>query len=212
MLVRPKRDFPALLFKIRGSALEQVWPLLVVAAVVSEALTWAYARWDLQWLELTTTPFTLVGLALSIFLGFRNSSCYDRWWEGRKLWGRLINTTRSYSRQVLTLIDGDAAPKRELVLRMVAYAHALRLHLRTQDRWEELEPFLPAGEVEALRAERNKPYALLHTLAVQHRRAMDEGRLDRYHLPVLEATLTDLMDIQGGCERIKSTPVPLSYT
>jgi ion channel-forming bestrophin family protein len=216
MLVKPKRDFPALLFKVRGTALAQIWPLLVIAGLVSWGLTWLYQRYSLQWLELTITPFQLVGIALSIFLGFRNSSCYERWWEGRKLWGRLVNTSRSYSRQVLTLVRGDgpevAELQRELVDRMVAYVHALRLHLREQDSWDEVTPFLPEGERDALREQRNEPYWILHRMGEQHRTAMDRGWIDRFHLPVLEASLTDLMDIQGGCERIKNTPVPLSYT
>ncbi|MEZ4240378.1 MAG: bestrophin family ion channel [Myxococcota bacterium] len=216
MLVKPRREFPALLLKVRGTALAQIWPLLVVAGLVSWGLSWLHERFELHWIELTLAPFTLVGLALSIFLGFRNSACYERWWEGRKLWGRLVNTSRSYARQVLTLVRSDdpaaAALHRELVDRHAAYVHALRLHLREQRTWEELAPFLPAGELDALRTQRNVPYALTCRQAERHREAMDRGWLDPFHLPVLEAALTDLLDIQGGCERIKNTPVPLAYT
>lgn len=216
MQVRPKRDFPALLFRVRGSALQHIWPLLVGVGAFAAAVTWAHGRYALDWLELTPTPFSIMGIALSIFLGFRNGACYDRWWEGRKFWGALINSSRTYTRQVLTLVRADdpavAAFHRELVLGAVAYAHALRLHLREQPRWDELEPFLPAELPARLAAHRNKPATLLHWLAERHRDALDRGWLHPLHAPVLESTLVAFTDLQGGCERIKSTPVPLSYT
>lgn len=215
MQVRPTRDFPNLLFRLRGSALQQIWPLLLAAGVFSSLVTWAHRAYALSWMELTPAPLSIVGIALSIFLGFRNGACYDRWWEGRKLWGALINTCRTYTRQVRTLIRSESGAEdlhRTLVYTLVAYAHALRLHLRAQNRWEELAPFLPSELHTRLEEQRNKPIFLLSTLAEHHRRAMDAGWIDRFHLPVLEATLTALTDIQGGCERIKNTPVPLSYT
>lgn len=216
VLVTTKRKFPGPLFMLQGSALADIWPWLVATAVVASILTALYGLYDFSWFEPTTTPFTLVGLALSIFLGFRNNACYERWWEGRKLWGQLVNSSRSYARQILTLIDAREPEATEMqrraVHRMAAYAHALRMHLRDQPRWEELAPLLPEGGVEALRPERNKPIALLHQMAVEHRQAMDRGWLDRFHLPILEETLTALANLQGGCERIKNAPVPLSYT
>jgi len=215
MLTRPDRTFTGTMFRVRGSALADIWPLLIAAFVVSEVLTWAHEWWPEYWVDLTPLPFSLVGLALSIFLGFRNNACYDRWWEARKLWGRLINTSRSSARQGLTLIRGEGADQvaTRWVRMQMAYAHALRLHLRKQlDRAAELEAFLPVEEVAALRGERNLPIGLLHRMGLLARDAMDRGLVDRFHLPVLEATLTDLANIQGGCERIKNTPVPLSYT
>jgi putative membrane protein len=214
MLVRPVRSFPGAAFMFRGSALADIWPWLLVVFVISGGLIGLDSQFDISWLRLTLVPFSLVGLALSIFLGFRNNACYDRWWEARKLWGLLINHSRSFTRQALTLLSSaeSADLKRELVRRHIAYVHALRLHLRRQDHWDELEPFLDADELEALGPERNKPIALLQRQAERLREAMDKGWIDRFHLPVLEGTLTTLTDIQGGCERIKNTPVPMSYT
>ena len=215
MLVHHRRGFPGPLFLIKGSALSDIWMWVAGIALFGELVTTLHREFDLSFLNLTTLPFTLIGLALSIFLGFRNNACYDRWWEARKLWGRLINTSRSSARQAMTLVRGDGSE--EVVERWVrmqmAYAHALRFHLRVQpDKYGELEAFLPADEVAALRAERNPPIGMLHRMGELARQAMDDGLVDRFHLPVLEATLTELTNIQGACERIKKTPVPLSYT
>ncbi len=217
MLTRDRGNFPSVLTQWRGSALARVWPMLLVVLVISGALTYAHRENpELDWLHLSPTPFTIVGIALSIFLGFRNQACYQRWWEGRILWGRLVNASRTYSRQVLTLLGGDDPEvkvyQRQLVNRMIAFVHALRLHLREQPRWEELGMFLPASERQSLAEERNKPMAVLHLMALRHRAALDRGYLHEFHLPILEATLTEAMTIQGACERIKNTPVPVPYT
>ena len=236
MVTRERGALPGVLFLWRGSALAAVWPLLVFVGLASVGVTIAHEELvrmtleaqangvdpatvvplDPRWLELSTTPFTIVGLALSIFLGFRNQACYQRWWEGRILWGRLVNAARTYSRQVLTLMGGDDPEVRvlqkQLIYRMIAFTHALRLHLRGQTTWEELGMFVLAAERQSLAEERNKPMAILHMMGQRHRTALDRAWVDVFHLPILEATLTELMTIQGACERIKNTPVPVSYS
>jgi len=222
MLVRPSRRFPGTALLLRGTSIAHTWPwLLAITAVSVPATAGYYLLADSTGLTLTTIPFSLVGLALSIFLGFRNNACYDRWWEARKLWGRLINTTRSTARQLLTLvaIDGGgddddeiAAFKRETVWRVIAFAHALKVHLRSTTRLDILERLLPADEHAALSEARNVPQAVLHRLGERLVEARGRGWIGPYEHVALEASLTDLTDIQGGCERIKNTPVPLSYT
>ncbi len=172
--------------------------------------------------SLTPVPFTLIGLAVSIFLGFRNNASYDRYWEARKLWGRLVNTSRSFARQVLTLVGPPSdeigsgrlvrAFQEDLVRRTVAYVHALRHHLRNSDPFPDLQRFLPEEELQHLRTQVNVPIAILQDIGLRLRGAWRDGWISEYHLPVLEASLTDLTDIQGGCERIKNTPIPFAYT
>jgi putative membrane protein len=219
MLVRPKRSFPGTMLQIRGTALLQILPWLLALVAWAALVSAMYTAWDLSRYSLTITPFTLIGLALSIFLGFRNNACYDRWWEGRKLWGQLINTSRSVARQTLTLVGGPReeqiaveAFRRELVRRQIAYVYALKAHLRTRAGWDELKALLDPEEVESLARVINVPNAIVLETGRLYRQAFDRGWVDRMHLPVLEESLTRLLDIQGGCERIKKTPVPLSYT
>ncbi|MEM1414581.1 MAG: bestrophin family ion channel [Myxococcota bacterium] len=233
MIVRKRSSWFATLFMVRGSTLTTTWPRLLAVTAFASVIT--YLHWrepDGLHLDLTITPFSLIGLALGIFLGFRNNTSYDRFWEGRKLWGRVVNASRTLTRQMLTLI-GDAnvgrpgyrttahedlatnaevhALHKRCTYRLIAYVHALRLHLRGQDDLSELEPFLDHAELEALRPELNRPIALLQRLGDEYRQAWDEGLLNAYHLPVLEGSLTELAGVQGGCERIKATPIPFSY-
>ncbi|HSN97233.1 MAG TPA: bestrophin family ion channel [Candidatus Nanopelagicales bacterium] len=229
MMVPERRySWLRLLFKYRGTALARMRGRLAFTTALAVVVTVVDLKIAFFHPDLTPLPFTLVGLALSIFLGFRNNTSYDRFWEARKLWGQLVNTSRSLTRQLLTLVcvpvTGGAEPaegcdpeaisafRREMVNRVIAFVHCLRLHLRDQDRLEELDPFLSATELESLRVEINRPVAILQAMGYRLRDAWQRGWIHPMHLPVLEQSLVSLTDIQGGCERIKSTPIPLSYT
>jgi putative membrane protein len=212
-----------LVFQYRGSALSRIrWRLLsvFVVAVALTALELLNGKWHVS---LTPVPFSLVGIALGIFLGFRNNTSYDRFWEGRKLWGRLVNTTRSITRQALTLVDVHDASRdassseadpvvRQQVYRVVAYVHALRMHLRGQVDVDSLSPGLSNEDQHAVRHHLNVPSAILLLIGKTYRRLAREGRVTDFAQIQLERSLTDLTDIQGGCERIKSTPIPHNYT
>ena len=231
MMVRENTSWLRMLLMVRGSSIVKTWPRLIFVTAVAWVVTWAHDTYGWFETNLTLAPFSLIGLALGIFLGFRNNTSYDRFWEGRKLWGRVVNASRTLTRQMMTLVGtGDvgsdyrtslkgedgASPEltelhRSLVYRVIAYVHALRLHLRDQDRLEELAPFLSEKETAELKPELNRPIALLQRIGAELRRAYDAGMIHAMHLPVLEQSLTELAGVQGGCERIKATPIPFSY-
>jgi len=221
MMVFPEKpSWIATMLQMRGAVLTRIWGRLLFTTLFATSVTLLYWHGDLQG-TLTVTPFTLIGLALSIFLGFRNNTSYQRFWEGRILWGRLVNTSRSLTRQLLTLLRPspaagaeDAAALRDFqrgaARRLAAYVHALRLQLREQG-YEELGRLIPPEEARALASATNAPMRVAQSLGEQVSEAWHRGWLDPFHLPVLERSLSDLLDIQGGCERIKSTPIPVSY-
>jgi ion channel-forming bestrophin family protein len=206
-----------------GFALPHIlWRTIVVTAL-SVIVTLAYEEIPSVHYAIGAVPFTLVGLPLGIFLGFRNNTAYDRFWEGRKLWGALVNTTRSFARQVLTLIevqpeatdrdDGAIAVlERRLVHMTIAFVHALRHHLRETSPFDALGHIIGAEEVARLEGNENVPYAILQRMGEIIVEARRKHWVHPLHVPVFEAALTQLTDIQGACERIKSTPIPFSYT
>jgi putative membrane protein len=168
-------------------------------------------------LAVSSLPLSMVGAALSIFLAFRTKSAYDRWWEARTLWGGLVNTSRTLARQALTLFDPgcrDAQAEetqRELVMLQICYVHALRCHLRQQNPYPELRGRLEPEVIEFLRGHRNVPAALVFRMSLILRKAFETGWIDSYRWLAFDKTLSDLIDIQGGCERIKNTPMPKQY-
>jgi putative membrane protein len=127
---------------------------LLAVVVVVAAVEVANDYVDLERAALSIAAVALLVTALSIFLVFRLNEAYARWWEARTLWGSIVNGSRSFARQVTTLIAADPAVHRELVYRQIAWVNALRLTLRCEKEWEELRPLLPEGELESLTSAR----------------------------------------------------------
>lgn len=212
-----------LMVRVRGTALERIrWRLLTVVSL-SGALT-LFDHLGEAKLGLPIVPFTLVGVPLGIYLGFRNAASYDRFWEGRKLWGLLVNTSRSFGRQVVTLVGHTADPQdgavhsevvrlqQDLLKRIIAFSHALRQQLRGGAELERLGEFLDAGERTLMQRDPNPANAILTSVAEKLAGAQRRGWLHVYHHALMEETLSKFSDIQGGCERIRNTPVPFSYS
>ena len=215
MMVPIRGSWLGLISRYRGTELPRTKYRILGVIILSCIVTWAETQLDDQTFHssLTVLPFQLVGVALSIFIGFRNNAAYDRWWEGRKLWGSLINTSRSITRQVLTMIsevpDGRTLSteeraeirtlQSELVRRVIAFTHALRLQLRDIDDLSDLAPFLSAEEIGVLKTESNRPSAISKGTAERVMQAWSRGWIHPLHVSVLEQSLNTLTDIQGGC-------------
>lgn len=200
-----------LIFRWHGAISGQIKGRVAAVVAVATVVTILHYQFN-QMVHLTPLPFTLIGLALSIFLGFRNNTSYQRYWEGRILWGRMVNVSRTFARRVTTLIQDDTGElHRYLIRTQAAYVHALRIRLRSES-YEQLERLLGAEETQRIADRSNPPIAILETLANRIRKAYDNGRIHALHLPLIENALETMTDVQGGCERIRSTPIPFSYT
>lgn len=179
-------------------------------------------REQVMTLSLPFSIAAILGSALAIFIAFRNNSSYARWWEARTLWGGIINSSRVLARLVITFTDSHAHQpnydagrsarfKKEMVYLVAAWAHALRLHLRRQNTWEEVRPLLNEEEYMALLQSENKPN-YLHLLSGQKiYAAMANGTLGGFDSFQMEGQLLALANHQGGCERIKNTPLLRQY-
>ncbi|WP_244808508.1 bestrophin family protein [Caballeronia zhejiangensis] len=155
-------------------------------------------------------PMSLMATVVAIYLSFRNTAAYARWWEARTLWGSLVNASRTFAREVVMLAASESISlQRELVLRHVAYVHSLRLHLRRESPWEELSLRLPQEEIVNLRRVANVPNAILRRTAEIVAR---QCNADSVRLVAIERTMADISNAQGGMERIKNTPFPKQYS
>jgi putative membrane protein len=170
-------------------------------------------------------PFSIaaiLGSALAIFIAFRNNSSYSRWWEARTLWGGIINSSRVLARLIITFSDSHAHQqnydkerselfKKEMIYKVIAWVHALRLHLRKQVNWQELKPYLSDEEFVELQQWQNKPN-LIHLISGKKiYEAMANGTLGGFDSFQMEGQLLALANYQGGCERIKNTPLLRQY-
>jgi len=170
-------------------------------------------------------PFSIVailGSALAIFIAFKNNSSYSRWWEARTLWGGIINSSRVLARLIITFTDSHSHQqnydkerselfKKEMIYKVIAWVHALRLHLRKQDNWQELKPFLSEQEFIELKKSHNKPNFIHLISGKKIYEAMANGTLGGFDSFQMEGQLLALANYQGGCERIKNTPLLRQY-
>jgi ion channel-forming bestrophin family protein len=212
MIVRTRPHWFRLLFVWRGSVLGRILPQLFLTTCFSAAVVLAH-RFAPGWTtSLTPAPFTLLGIALAIFLGFRNSVSYDRYWEARKLWGAVLNDTRTLTRQITSFSEADVATRNGFVHTLIAFVYALKDQLRGSVTDSNLNRWLSpecAGKVQQARF---KPAVILMALAEFLRRLRAEGRLDPILFAGMDRNLSELNEALGGCERIASTPMPFAYS
>jgi len=208
-----RRTWLRLIFSWRESPLYRTRYRLLFVLVLSVTIAFVDARYHFKF-PTTIQVTSLLGVALGIFLGFRNSAAYDRFWEGRKLWGRLINVSRTLSRNMVLFLGrpADDDESRRLVYRVIAFCHALRMHLRSQIAAQELGPFLAEEELDRVLRSRNVPNAIVFELGRDLEGLFQSGLFSDYRAVELSRWLAELTDVQGGCERIKNSPIPQSYS
>lgn len=200
-----------------GSVLRLIvwqWKFVLLSFVSATLVTVGYMHFDFHWLRLPAMPLAVVGAALGIFVSFRTNSCYQRWWEARKLWGRLINTSRHLSVQALHYIGDDKKAERTRILRRhIAYVHTLRCLLREQAPLDDevVPAYLQPQERAAYRGSSNMTARLLDAQMADLVALNTVGAIDDFRLQGFDQSVRQLLDIQGGCERIKKTPLPRAY-
>ncbi|WP_144636939.1 bestrophin family protein [Bordetella genomosp. 13] len=213
MIVRPRPSALGLLFVSRGSIIPVILPKLACILVLSCAVGWMHARGAFDPGHLGAVPFSLFGLTLSVFLGFRNNVCYDRWWEGRRQWGELIVQARSLARESAAVLS-PAEPELQarLVRRLIAHAHALAARLRDTDALAAARPWLEASDVSACSGRRNLPDALLRAINADLADCLRRGVIGEVVYQGMVARLGACAGVQAACERIQNTPTPFAYS
>jgi len=195
MIIRKKEHWFKMLLVWQGSVLPKLLPqllLLLAWSVTVVVLRDTIFHYNLH---LNPAPFTLFGIALALFLGFRNNASYDRFWEGRKLWGSLMNTGRALARQAHTLVD---EPDESIAL---------------SGRPDPATPTgAPTSAAPRIAAARFPAAALIKEMGIWVQQARRQNRLDSPRQVAIDSNLNELAVIVGGCERLSNTPLPYSYS
>lgn len=221
MIVRNRPSGLKMFLLLRGSVLPRIAPALLLNLLVAVLVTVAHGSLGQLKIPIGTVPFTLIGLPLAIFLGFRNNAAYDRFWEARKLWGEVILRSRSLARQCQSLIAGDGpAELRQglgdlrvrMTLRAAAFAHVLRHQLRGTDAADDVRRLLREAEWRGAQSCANRPHYLLMRMGDDLQEALCGRRIDACLAASVDATLSALAGAAASCERIHGTPVPFSYS
>ena len=189
------------------------WDVIVVLAF--KVLHW-------EWVGSNAIPLALYGSAIGIIVGFRNNSAYARWWEARTLWGQIVNNSRSLGRQVCTTLQADPAlgpqeeaemqfTRKSILHHQIAFVQALRQQLRGLDVIAEVNRILNPEQAAALAGQSNIPLAIQRSIGTLLRESRKRGWIDNLEWQAMDRNLDDLIDAQGGTERLKNTPMPKQY-
>ncbi len=216
-----------------GIILRYAWKNLVFFTLWAASIFAAYYFLDWKHIDVPFQPLTVIGIAVAFYIGFKNSQSYDRFWEARKIWGGIVNYSRTWANNVLSFVEDDHETKRVLIYRHLAWINALRIQLRQPtsfsikenrsverlfDRHGERNPvcagldsFLSPEEDADLENRKNVATHLVKNQGLHLKKLLGEGKITEFDKQVFHNVLEELYNLQGRCERIKNTPFPRQY-
>lgn len=213
-MTAPRLSWFHVLFRWQGSVIPAVMPRVLLCVGFGTVISvLEQAGWAVSWPVLGSLVPSIV---LGLLLVFRTNTAYERFWEGRKLWGKLVNTTRNLARQIWVAIEetepSDRADKTVALRLLVAFAIAMKLHLRQEPLSPELETMMAPEQFAKLRAMNHPPLEIAFWIADYLQRCHRRGQLNTYQLSAMMDLLDQAVNVLGGCERILKTPIPLAYS
>lgn len=210
------------------------WKSMLYFLVLSLTVYILHVQFNFEKLSLPFNAVATLSTALAIYLGFKNNSAYDRWWEARKIWGLLVNYSRAWGREVLNLTIATTAEsnaelkawQKRVIYRHIAFVHALRVFLRIRkpynklrseileehNNYKDVQDFLSVEEFENFKTKNNPPNYLLQLQSEDLKLAFKKGWLSDFRFVRMDETLTEFNNHQGMSERIKNTPLPRPYS
>lgn len=199
--------------QLKGSVVQAIFPRTLLAAGFGLLISGLH---ELGWpVAIPVLVAFVPNIVLGLLLVFRTNTAYDRFWEGRKWWGTLINTVRNLARQIWVAIEeegpADRHQKERSLRLLVAFAVAMKLHLRSQPPNQELEPLLTPAQLTSLKGMNNPPLEIALWIGDYLQYQYSQGKLNAYQLTNTQSLLNTMVDVLGASERILKTPIPLAY-
>ena len=215
MLIYNPKDWVHFLFRIHKSdTLRKLFPLMFFVFIFSVGV----AYWEIEYLHLSDKSWvknvpvmhSLLGFAISILLVFRTNTAYDRWWEGRKLWGSLVNNSRNLAIKLNAVLEDDDS-RSFFVKSIPLYATALKEHLQSEGTRFMLDENAHP-ELNDIDTKKHVPNQIAKVMMLRIHNLYKQQKISGEQLIFLNHELTSFTDICGACERIKNTPIPYSYS
>lgn len=199
----------------KADTFRKLLPLMLGIAAYATLLALIEKEWlhlpDTSPVKNVITMHTLVGFALSMLLVFRTNSAYDRWWEGRKLWGALVNNSRNLALKLCPILSGDAEQKSFFASAIPTFAVELAKHLRAEATKFEMDE-RPHPEIPDFDTRKHIPSQAAGLIISRIYKLHREGVVAHEELLLLNSEMSSFMDICGACERIRNTPIPYAYS
>jgi putative membrane protein len=214
MRVYNTKNFLKILVSLHKSdTMKILFPTMVLMAIYSYGIQYL----EVEYLHLTAKSkvsnvgliHSLLGFVLSLLLVFRTNTAYDRWWEGRKLWGKLVNDTRNFAVKINIILADDRKSADQISRYLKYFPHFLAKHLSQESTRLALDE--DYSEIEKS-LKNHGPTDLVILLTYKLYQLKKEGKISDVEMLYLDTQLTGFLDVCGGCERIKNTPIPYSYS
>ena len=213
------KDWFTFIFKFhKADTFRQLFLLMIAICIYSGVIAYLELEyWNLSeksYVRNIPVMHSLLGFAISMLLVFRTNTAYDRWWEGRKLWGSLVNTSRNFAMKLQVILPEEDKMQRSFFRKIIpAYAYALHNHLHKEktrvELFDDQEHKHVFDKIDHSKHIPNQTALLMY----QHiQQLYKQNKLTGEQLLFLNAELQSFTDICGACERIKNTPIPFSYS
>lgn len=214
MRVYNTKNFLKILVSLHKSdTMKILFPTMVLMAIYSYGIQYL----EIEYLHLTAKSkvsnvgmiHSLLGFVLSLLLVFRTNTAYDRWWEGRKLWGKLVNDTRNFAVKINAILAEDRKSADQIARYLKYFPHFLAKHLSQESTRLALDE--DYSEIEKS-LKHHGPTDLVILLTHKLHQLKKEGKISDTEMLYLDTQVSGFLDVCGGCERIKNTPIPYSYS
>jgi putative membrane protein len=207
----PKNWFRYIFLIRKSDTIGIIWKEMIYLAIFTSALVFVKMTYfdDFKNFKQLMDVYSLIGFVLSLLLVFRTNTAYDRWWEGRKKWGEMVNNTRNLAIKISALTT-DAEDIKFFSRMIPNYAYAMKEHLRAGVKMEELE--LTDEEAKLLENKEHIPNQIAKMLYRRFKQMKSNNKITEEEFLVIDSNLKTFSDILGACERIRNTPIPYSYS
>lgn len=214
MRVYNTKHFLKILLSLHKSdTLKILFPTMVLVGIYSYGIQYL----EIEYLHLTVKSkvsnigmiHSLLGFVLSLLLVFRTNTAYDRWWEGRKLWGKLMNDTRNFAVKINTILADDRNSANQIARYLKYFPHFLAKHLSKESTRLALDE--DYSEIEKS-LKHHGPTDLVILLTHKLYQLKKQGKISDTEMLYLDTQVSGFLEVCGGCERIKNTPIPYSYS
>lgn len=208
------KNFLKILISLHKSdTLSILFPTMLLVGAYSYGMYYL----EVEYLDLTSKSsvnnigivHSLLGFVLSLLLVFRTNTAYDRWWEGRKLWGKLVNDSRNFAIKIKAILENDQQDLEQIARYLKFFPHFLAKHLSKEstrlaldEDYSEIEEYI----------RHHGPSEIVILLTHKLQQLKKEGKISGMEMIYLDTQLSGFLDVCGGCERIKNTPIPYSYS
>lgn len=215
VMYNPKQWFTLIFHSYSRRVMRMLMPAMIFMAVYSGVICYIfidYFGWHESEFQPTVAMHSLLGIVLGLFLVFRTNTAYDRWWEGRRLWGAMVNSTRNFAMKLSAYISTENHEDRDWFYKMISnFVFSAKESLRGGVQFAELDPPPDAELIDDLKKYKHKPNRIAALMYRKVNELYNKQKFTGDHLINLDKELKDFNDILGACERIKYTPIPYSY-